>query len=374
MEQEIPKAVQRQADEAERQIQALQPKAEKPKKEKKVEPKPEATPTPPVEAAPEPVDTPIEGPTEPEEATPIPEVGEPAQPVETPVEEPSEPVQDVQDTFEHKYQTLRGKYDSEVPALAGKVRELEDVIRRLQPPPLPSQPTPEPEKMSHPTFGVKDLPEDLRNRFEDQGFDEDQAQLLVDTAGFIAGQVGESTVSPVQEKLKNIEQTQAQTAEERFQDALLKTYPDLYQIIGSPEMGIQRNPTYEAFLAEQDPVYGATYDQLIQTAANNLDAPTVTRILKIWKDRQSPTQEQPQSQPRVPVPSPASQVVPDRGQARTVSPVRSEEKVYTESQLQEHYKLMSTRPTYRETEHAKRIEADIRTIMESGARHRVRPG
>jgi hypothetical protein len=80
-------------------------------------------------------------------ATPV---GEPpASQPQAPVGEPPQQPPPQTDTWEQRYRTLQGKYDSEIPALRAQVGAMENLVRTMQaappqPPPAPAPPPPAP--------------------------------------------------------------------------------------------------------------------------------------------------------------------------------------------------------------------------------------
>jgi len=118
----------------------------------------------PEETTPPPAPEPEPGP----EATVTPTPSEPPQPESEPAVQPGqpEPAKPPEETFEAKYNVLKGKYDKEVPELASqvtflikKVGALEAVLAEKETP-QPAEPAPAPE-----TEPVKDLSADPKVKY-----------------------------------------------------------------------------------------------------------------------------------------------------------------------------------------------------------------
>lgn len=210
-------------------------------------------------AAPVPIEVVASPPAEQTPAPVVPQVAPPPAPTE--------------ENWEHKFRSLQGLFNKNVPELQGQVKtltqRLEQALGALeaqraapQEPKAPAPATVDPKDVEN--FGA-DLV-DMVNRIAERRF------------GSVAQQV-EAKISELQQMLGTVEQrlegtsqTVAVTAEQGFFDNLTKQVPDWETI--------NANPAFLAWLADSDPVYGVPRQRALDSAREQLD---VARIVSVFR-------------------------------------------------------------------------------------------
>jgi hypothetical protein len=210
-------------------------------------------------AAPEPVEVSA---TPPVEQPPAPE----PQPVATPPVGSEEP-------WEHKFRSLQGLFNKEVPSLQGQVKalnaRLEQALGAMEKaktaPPEPQAPvTPPVDPRDVENFGA-DLV-DMVNRIADRRFGSvsEQVEAKFNELKAALGQV--------ETRLEGTSQSVAVSAEDNFFSKLAAQVPEWEKI--------NANPAFLAWLSESDPVYGVPRQRVMDTAREQLD---IGRIVNVFR-------------------------------------------------------------------------------------------
>ena len=249
---------------------------------------------------------------------------------------------DVEDDFKQKYNTLRGKYDAEVPRLHQQVRELTTKLDQLskQLTKKPAEPTKAKEKVSYVTdadraeFGeelidvqrrvAKEVAQDYEDRFEQQ----------------------EAIIRELQERLQK---TGNEVGEMNFATRLHRLVPDF------PE--VDNDERWVAWLNEYDPMLRDQRRVLAQEAFNKGDAEAVAHYVKLFK--------QTIAEPEVEAPARANrqkelekQVTPNRS-AASVKSTGSGAKLYTEREVQAGWDKIRQLTKRGDHAGAEKLEAEI---------------
>lgn len=315
----LPRAVQRQVEAAE----ALLAESNKPVEA----PAPEAQP--PAEAS----------------AEPAPQVDQPVQ--EAPVQAPKAPAPTQEVDWRHKFNTLQGIFNSEVPKLQQQNKELsarlQDAIERMEK--LAQQPkAPEPQQTVLDPKDVENFGQDLVEMVQRQT----QATL-----GKIAGKMDavvadfEKRIAQMEQALKGTSQTVATTAEEVFFTKLTALVPDWEQI--------NANEGFLNWLAETDPVYGQPRQAALTAAQQAMD---VNRVANVFKAFKALTPQQPKTDPL------AKQVSP-KGSA-SAPPAPTEKPVITQQQVQAFYHDVATGKYRGREAEVQRLEQMINEALAEG--------
>jgi hypothetical protein len=210
-------------------------------------------------AAPEPVEVSA---TPPVEQPPAPE----PQPVATPPVGSEEP-------WEHKFRSLQGLFNKEVPSLQGQVKalnaRLEQALGAMEKaktaPPEPQAPvTPPVDPRDVENFGA-DLV-DMVNRIADRRFGSvsEQVEAKFNELKAALGQV--------ETRLEGTSQSVAVSAEDNFFSKLAAQVPEWEKI--------NANPAFLAWLSESDPVYGVPRQRVMDNAREQLD---IGRIVNVFR-------------------------------------------------------------------------------------------
>jgi len=125
--------------------------AEAEKLHKSIYPEPKEAPTPDDSVDSEGQMKPVEAPKAAEKPVEAPKA------VEKAVEKPVEPVSTPETDWEHRYKTLQGKYNAEIPRLQEQVRDLQSLIATMKTPPVEQS---EPEGTDVPQTNIRYLKDD----------------------------------------------------------------------------------------------------------------------------------------------------------------------------------------------------------------------
>lgn len=252
------------------------------------------------------------------------------------------------DLWEHKYKSLQGRYNSDVPALQGKVKDLEtqlqQAIERLdraatQTEKQVQKPSADPKDVE--AFGA-DLVE-MVQRVAEQMFGSAARNIQEQAVKF------EQRLADLETALKGTSQTVAMTAEQAFFDRLSKLVPDWEQV--------NTNPGFLDWLREVDPLLGAPRQSALDAAQQQLNAERVANVFKAFQATQ------PQQQ--APKPNPVDKQVSPKAAAST-APAPTEKPVISQKQVSDFYNDVA-RGKYRGREaEAARIEAVINAAMAEG--------
>lgn len=262
--------------------------------------------------------------TEPEEPAPS-EEQPPAQPVQETPPPPLPPAEE--DTWKARYQTLKGKYDHEVPALTQQVRDLTARVDALSTAPPPEPPAPKPT----PSLTQKDI--------EDYG--PELIEVIKRAAHDVAGdEIARLTAEIDSLKAKAdtavqaVEQVQTahtQTRSDKFLAEINAAIPDI--------VAINSDPRFLAWLGETDPLSGEVRQMWVNTAQDQFDSARIIKLVNHWKTTVG--WGQPPAPPAPPPANPvaeelASQTQPGRPRSQTPAADASR-KVFTQAEVAEFY-------------------------------------
>lgn len=221
--------------------------------------KPDETPKPEGEpkATPEPEPTPEPAPKPKEEPTPTPAPGE---------------------DYEHKFNVLQGKYNSEVPALAYELAKSNQRIKELETR-LESKPKEEPR------FEPK---VDLESNEKIKAFKTEYPDVF-EAAQVIANAIIDQRLSKIDEKISKVEknvgsvtESFGQTERERFKADL-----DKDQDVGKEWRSMNKNPEFINSLQTKDIYSGKTKHELLTDAWNRMDKEATLQFFKDHKAAKS---------------------------------------------------------------------------------------
>jgi hypothetical protein len=262
----LPEAVQRQLDEADRIEKALaaqqNPEIPPVEPQQTVDPAPQAPDATPQQQAPAPV---------------------------TP--EPPKV-----DDWKQRYDTLMGKYQSEVPrliqqakdaatreqALNSRLDQLEVLLKAsTEKPTEPQKPAIDPKDAE--AFGG-DLVE-MVQRVATAALEKHLGAAVSKVDGLV------DRFTKLEAQLTGVTQTTAKTAEESFYSKLAVVVPDYEQV--------NTDPRFLEWLGQVDPVYGVPRQAALDAAANAMDATRVANVFTAFKATIAPTSPPPAPTPKV---------------------------------------------------------------------------
>jgi hypothetical protein len=212
------------------------------------------------------------------------ELSEGTTPTETPKEEtitpptgnagtePPAPVPPEEDwkSWKHKYDTLRGMYNSQVPQLQATIREANEKISALEA--KARTIPPQPARLA-PTTSITDKD---REDFGDDTIDMMQRAARASVEGEIAEL--RNTISQLQQltpKVSQLETRQVLSAEDQYFSRLTAIVPDWN--------AVNDNPQFHEWLLEPDPLTGVTKQQHLEAAHNHMDYNRVAAFFNTWK-------------------------------------------------------------------------------------------
>ena len=263
-------------------------------------------------------------------------------------ETPAQPTQPQPDVWEHKYKTLQGLFNREVPGLQNQVKDLrsqlETAVARL------NEAADAKAKPSEPAAPVAD-PRDVEN------FGSDLVEMVQRTAERMFGRAAselqgqaariEQRLAQLEQALQGTHETVAMTAEQSFFDRLTKMVPDWEQI--------NANDAFLAWLAEVDPVYGHPRQSALNAAQQSMNADRAAAVFKAFTA----------TQPAAPKPNAVAKQVSPKA-AATAAPTPQTKPILTEQQVVEYYNA-KRRGEYRGQEaEVQRIEAMINLAIAEG--------
>lgn len=316
----LPKAIQRQADEAAAQEQALQQRTAQ---------------------APELVTDPAKLPAN-EPAPPQP--SEPAQPAATPAPTPKP-----DDSLEQKYKTLQGMYNSQVPQLQRALKAaqdqyttvsqtVEELKARLDKPSKPQdKPAADPKDVEN--FGA-DLV-DMVNRQAERIYAAMVSQFNDSVTSF------DARLKAVEQSVTGVSQKADTTLEQQFYAALSGLVPD-WETVNSDERWL-------AWLSEVDPIYGVPRQSALDAAHKAMDPRRVANVFNAYKTQHPPKAAQ--SMSNQVTPSGAAAPAPTAAPAKPILSEKFITKFYQDVAL--------SRYAGRDKE-MQRIEAEINSAIAEG--------
>lgn len=345
----LPKAAQRQVEEANRLIAAMSGK--EPEQPEQKDPELQVVEPPVVE----------EPPAEPPVEQVVTDQGTPAEP--PPAEQP--PAED----FEHKYNVLQGKYDKEVPRMRREMQQLTEELDNMRSLLAQMQDTkPEPA-----TFEASKLVTD--EEIEEYGSD------LIDLVGRRAKEVYEPVVNELKSEVESLKQqlggvskTVGANSRDRLLAQLDKRVEDWQELNTSPE--------FLDWLDEVDPYSGDQRGRMLRAAFQKNDTERVIAFFNGFKNEHavvSPPSatdsgvEEETSTPGTPAVDLESLAAPGKASRKPGTPTSTQEpkRVWTRRQISEFYKDVQL-GKYKSDEQKQIQKAIERDIIRATTEGRIR--
>lgn len=212
-----------------------------------------------------------------ENADPAPII-DPNQPAQDPVQEDKPVVSDRErdllkraEAAEHKYNVLKGKYDSEVPTLSYKVQVLTNQITQLSDQMERNKVVDTPKKKIEDDPKLQELKKDYPELFE--GI-ETLTEVKLDE---VRREIQE--LRALRQEILETKQSVAKSAEERFVETL-NSVPN-WRVINN-------SPAFSEWLEQPEGLSGYSRRSFLDQAVSKLDGPTVVRYLRAFiEDEQS---------------------------------------------------------------------------------------
>lgn len=265
------------------------------------------------------------------------------------------PPQESSPDWEQRYNTLQGKYNSEVPELRGQMRAMQDQLARL------SQPRPEPRAEPTPTVLPRrdPLPEDVESYGED----------LVHAAQRWAMLALEPELTVLRQRVVQLEsgmqQTATMSATQRVDAALDREVPS-WRTLNIDQQFI-------AWLNQVDPFTGVTRKQLADDAYAAGDARRTIAFFQAYTNEHTAVRQPPGTQPvqtgndpadRLPL---ADLAVPGRGAtASPPTPGAPQRRIWTSADINAFYRAKHKGQWIGREAEADRIEHDLYAAQHEG--------
>jgi len=250
---------------------------------------------------------------------------------------------DVADDFKQKYNTLRGKYDAEVPRLHQQLRDLTSKLEALEAAQAekPSEPTKPKEKISYVT-------------------DEDRAEFgeeLIDVQRRVAKEVAqeyedrfEAQAEIIKRLQDQLNQSDDRVGQMSFSQRLAQLVPDFQQI--------DADERWVAWLNEVDPIIRDQRRVLAQAAFDKGDAEAVAHYVQLWRQTLGTPEDEIKVQ-AVRQSELEKQVSPSRSATSASSPSDRKGKIYSEREINAGWNKIRTMNSRGQYADAEKLEAEI---------------
>lgn len=212
------------------------------------------------------------------------------------------------DVWEHKYRTLQGLFNAEVPRLQSQVKELTRQIQEMAQAPKPAE-----QEKPKPSADPQDV----------EAFGKDLVEMVQRTAERTFGQVAASVmdrITQLENALKGTSQTVNMTVEQAFFDRLTRLVPDWESI--------NADKAFLTWLGEVDPVYGQPRQAALTAAEQSLNADRAAAVFNAWKSQTATTK---------PVQPSVDKQVSPRAAASSAPAPQAEKPVITQAQITQFY-------------------------------------
>ncbi|MEA3639962.1 MAG: hypothetical protein VBE63_08460 [Lamprobacter sp.] len=245
----------------------------------------------------------------------------PTEPEPAPEPEPEpEPEPAPSDDWEHKYKTLSGKYQNEVPRLHNEIRELRSALDVLHRQMSSANQPKEPE-----------APPSLVTADDVDAFGED----LVDLQRRVAREVLAAETEKLRKENEAIRQQMQQVQGTSFEARLLQAVPDFQQV--------DQDPRWVAWLDEFDPMLQGPRRAIAQAAYSRGDVNAVRAYVDLFKRTIQPSDDG-----AVPTQARAQQVAnrqaelqrqvqPPKAAAPATTPKSGKDRVFTRQEAEQSY-------------------------------------
>jgi hypothetical protein len=251
------------------------------------------------------------------------------------------------DQWEHKYKTLQGRYNSDVPQLQNKVKDLETQLQTAiakmnevakQEKPAEKKPVADPQDVE--AFGA-DLV-DMVQRVAERMFGGVAREFQEQVARF------DQRLAQLEQGLQGTTQTVAMTAEQAFFDRLTKLVPNWEEV--------NTNEAFLAWLGDVDPVYGQPRQAALNAAQQSLNAERVANVFKAFMA----------TMPQTPKSNPVAKQVSPKAAASTAPTGTDNKPIFTQAQVKAFYDEVAKGLWRGRQQEAQQVEARINAAMAEG--------
>ena len=254
----------------------------------------------------------------------------------------AEPTSDgeASDDFKQKYNTLRGKYDAEVPRLHQQLRELSEQMKVL----TDAQEAAKKEEEEKPKEPVSLITDAEREEYGEE---------LIDVQRRIAQEVAQTYEQKLDAQNKVIEALQSQIANTGNEVGQMSFSQKLHQLVPDFQE-IDQDQRWMKWLNEHDPMLRGPRRDQAQAAFDKGDAEAVAHYVKLWRSTLEPEVENTAAR-EVEL---EKQVSPSRSVA-TQTTTNSTGKRYSEKEINNAWTKIRHLNTAGKYDEATKLEADI---------------
>lgn len=269
-----------------------------------------------------------------------------------------------EDTMEHKYRTLQGMYNAEVPRLhsqnkdlQNRLHQMEQLLSTLSQQQQQQQPSAEARLITD--KDVEDYGEDSIDMMRRVSREEYMPVMskIVQLEGMIQ-QLQTQLVPQVQ----HVAQQQAASTDQQFWSGLQQAIPNWREI--------NSDPSFHTWLLQADPLTGVQRQSMLQHAQNKYDLPRVINFFRTWMKEagiSSHGQSAPAGSSKNTRKSQLEQqVAPGRSRSSTSNPAVSEKRTYTPQDIENFFTDVRKGKYKGRDQERGRIERDIFAAQKEG--------
>jgi hypothetical protein len=283
-----------------------------------------------------------------------------------PQPEPRPGTQHQQDEWQHRYRTLQGKYDAEIPHLRAQIQQLEQLIATMQSAPAQSQ--------AQPTQLVAEIPEEDYTTYGPEFVDSTRRWARAELS---------PEVTDLRRQIAELQAHAQQSTGDRVKDRVRQDLDRDPELAGRWQ-AMDGDPGFNQWLQEFDPFSGNRRLDMLRAAYASGDSVRTGRFFKAYiHEHTDPTYNPPIQQPQTPQPyvgpsngqyagNGAAQMdlsayaAPGRASNATPGPGAPDQRIWTTREIQAFYDgRLKGRFRGRDQE-ADRLERDILAAAAEG--------
>ena len=263
------------------------------------------------------------------------------------------------DDWQHKFQTLQGKYNAEVPTLRGQITALQQQIEELRAAPSA---TPAPAPAAAPPAATKLITAEDTETYGDDLIDLIRRVAVESDAGERAKLQGE--IADLRKQMAAQASTVETVAGSVTGDRREKYFTDLVRDVPNYET-VDNDPSFKEWLLQADEFSGLIRNDILQDAYFKFDVGRTAKVFNAYIAQATPSRAPPPP-PVDPQAELAQQVSPGQAKSATVIPADDGKKVWSVAEMDGFYKDVA-RGDYRGRKaEVERIEADIDKALSEG--------
>jgi len=251
------------------------------------------------------------------------------------------------DTWQHRYMTLRGKYDAEVPSLRRQMQDLQAELEQLKA---------EAERRVDVTKA--DTSESLVTERDRDEFGDDMIAMVQRVVRSELASTQPNTAQQDVAKLREqVQQTTAKVSEMTFNQRLTSLVPDFFT-------QVETDPRWIQWLDEYDPMIRSTRRAVASAAYQEGDEHAVADYVQMWKATLASQQAPPPVDTRQA--ELERQVTPQRSATRRQSTTQTQGRTYTTREMDRQWDQVVELQKRGSLDEAKALERELTTAYTEG--------